>query len=148
MRATYKGSYKLRYQVLERDNFTCQYCGQYAPNVCLEVDHRIPRSEGGADEESNLVTSCWACNRGKNGLRVTARKNPPYPAKRQEQIIDLVKKSGTGLSSKEIQQACHITRANVDVLTKRMRDKGTLAKTADNKWLFVGYVPKQQQTAE
>lgn len=56
---------KLRFDVLRRDRFTCQYCGESAPNVILELDHRLAHSKGGSDKEENLVTSCRECNRGK-----------------------------------------------------------------------------------
>jgi len=38
--------------------------------VSLEVDHRIPESKGGTDDESNLVTSCRDCNRGKGATHI------------------------------------------------------------------------------
>lgn len=63
------GWYKLRWQILARDSFTCQYCGKGAPDVQLEVDHKVSLADGGTDSLDNLVTSCWACNRGKSGLR-------------------------------------------------------------------------------
>jgi 5-methylcytosine-specific restriction endonuclease McrA len=56
---------RLRWQVLERDNFTCRYCGQSAPNVVLEADHVIPVADGGDDSMENLVTACRSCNQGK-----------------------------------------------------------------------------------
>lgn len=34
--------YILRWEVLERDNFTCQGCGWHAPDVELEVEYIIP----------------------------------------------------------------------------------------------------------
>jgi len=52
----------LRYAVLERDGFVCRSCG--AAN-CLEIDHIIPRSKGGATIQSNLQVLCADCNRGK-----------------------------------------------------------------------------------
>lgn len=55
----------LRFKIFERDNFTCQYCGQKPPNVVLHVDHIHPKSKGGGDEELNLITSCQSCNLGK-----------------------------------------------------------------------------------
>ena len=56
----------LRYDVLKRDNFTCQICGSTAQDgVKLEVDHIIPVSKGGRTELSNLQTLCDRCNRGK-----------------------------------------------------------------------------------
>lgn len=64
-----KAYYALRFQVLKRDNFTCQYCGQHAPNVILHVDHIIEVCDGGGDEPDNLVTACSACNVGKEALR-------------------------------------------------------------------------------
>ena len=56
----------LRYKILKRDRNTCQSCGARAPEVELEVDHKIPVSKGGTDEEDNLITKCVACNRGKS----------------------------------------------------------------------------------
>ena len=55
----------LRFKILKRDNFRCQYCGRKAPKVELEVDHILPRSKGGLTLPSNLITSCIDCNRGK-----------------------------------------------------------------------------------
>lgn len=54
-----------RFKVLERDNFTCRYCGGRPPDVILEVDHIHPISLGGSSSYDNLVTSCRPCNRGK-----------------------------------------------------------------------------------
>jgi len=56
----------LRYQILSRDNYTCQACGAKAEDgVLLEVDHIYPVSKGGTDEPRNLRTLCRTCNRGK-----------------------------------------------------------------------------------
>lgn len=54
-----------RFEVFKRDGFTCQYCGRRPPDVILEVDHIDPRCSGGSDDDINLITSCWDCNRGK-----------------------------------------------------------------------------------
>ena len=59
-------SKKLRFEVFKRDNFTCQYCGNKAPDVILEVDHITPVSKGGKNNILNLITSCRDCNRGKS----------------------------------------------------------------------------------
>lgn len=61
-------SSSLRYRVLKRDNFKCQYCGASAKEdgVKLEVDHIIPVSKGGKTIISNLQTLCERCNRGKS----------------------------------------------------------------------------------
>ena len=52
-------SYKLaRRWVLERDRWSCVYCGQAAN----QVDHVIPRNHGGSDLPTNLVAACAPCN--------------------------------------------------------------------------------------
>lgn len=55
-----------RYDILERDKFTCQYCGRKAPDVILVVDHIIPVSKGGLNDVSNLATACSECNSQKS----------------------------------------------------------------------------------
>jgi HNH endonuclease len=57
---------RVRFEVFKRDRFTCSYCGNHPPDVLLEVDHVTPRAAGGTDDEDNLVTACWDCNRGKS----------------------------------------------------------------------------------
>ena len=57
---------RLRFAVLRRDNFTCQYCGRSVQTgVELTIDHLTPLSLGGSYEPSNLVTACQECNQGK-----------------------------------------------------------------------------------
>lgn len=48
--------------ILKRDRNTCQYCGS---RYQLTLDHVIPKSRGGEDTWSNLVTSCHPCNNKK-----------------------------------------------------------------------------------
>ena len=56
---------RVRFEVLKRDKFTCQYCGRQAPDVVLNIDHITPVSKGGTNEITNLITSCFDCNSGK-----------------------------------------------------------------------------------
>lgn len=65
-------SAKLRFAVLSRDEFTCQYCGRSGNQVPLHVDHIVPRSAGGASNASNLITACADCNLGKGGRKAHA----------------------------------------------------------------------------
>jgi len=58
-------SKKLRFEVLKRDAFTCQYCGEKAPDVILHVDHIKSVVTGGDGEIINLITACSTCNLGK-----------------------------------------------------------------------------------
>ncbi len=59
---------RLRWKVLQRDNFTCTRCGRTSPYVRLEVDHKIPLAKGGTNDEKNLQTLCYQCNRGKGDV--------------------------------------------------------------------------------
>jgi hypothetical protein len=61
-----KISNSLRFEVFQRDQHTCQYCGRRVPEVELEVDHVIPVARGGTDAFENLITSCRECNSGKS----------------------------------------------------------------------------------
>lgn len=56
---------KQRFAVLQRDNFTCVYCGLGPPVVELTVDHRVPVAKGGTSHPDNLCAACEACNAGK-----------------------------------------------------------------------------------
>ena len=57
----------IRYNVLKRDNFSCQICGITAKDGAkLQVDHIIPVSKGGKTVMSNLQTLCERCNIGKS----------------------------------------------------------------------------------
>lgn len=59
---------RLRFRVLNRCNFACVYCGRKSVEAKLQIDHVIPKSKGGTNEESNLVAACWECNIGKGDV--------------------------------------------------------------------------------
>lgn len=59
---------RLRFEIFKRDRFRCRYCGVTAKASALHVDHVVPRSKGGGDVASNLVTACRACNAGKSNI--------------------------------------------------------------------------------
>ena len=49
-------------KVLNRDNYTCQSCKGKKKSNRLEIHHVIFRSNGGSDEEDNLITLCDTCH--------------------------------------------------------------------------------------
>lgn len=57
---------EVRWDIWERDNFTCKKCGARRH---LTLDHVIPESLGGSSEPENLQTLCKPCNRAK-GVQV------------------------------------------------------------------------------
>ena len=48
--------------VLDKYNYTCQYCKGKTKDSKLEVHHIIFRRNGGSDEESNLICLCKTCH--------------------------------------------------------------------------------------
>lgn len=80
---------KLRSKVLQRDNYTCQFCGhakgevfEDGEKVRLEVDHISPLKDGGKTVEENLWTLCSRCNAGKKSLFA-------YPETIKNKIVSL-----------------------------------------------------------
>lgn len=61
-----RGRKVLRFAILARDNFSCQYCGRKAPDVKLQIDHVHPKSRGGKNCADNYKTACADCNIGKS----------------------------------------------------------------------------------
>ena len=89
-------SKKVRFEVFKRDAFTCSYCGKSPPEATLEVDHIVPVSGGGSSEIDNLVTACFACNRGKSDRPLELApcsivKKAEIIREREEQLIEYQK---------------------------------------------------------
>ena len=60
--------------VLRRDQNICAYCGDEA----TQVDHVIPRVDGGTDDLDNLVACCRRCNllKGRRSVFLMGRSTP------------------------------------------------------------------------
>lgn len=63
---------RVRQRVREAARDRCGYCLSPQRYVMgkLEIEHIVPRAQGGSDEESNLWLSCCLCNRYK-GAQIT-----------------------------------------------------------------------------
>ncbi len=54
-----------RLAIYVRDGFACAYCGTSLRNAApadVTLDHLLPRSAGGTNDATNLVTACRSCN--------------------------------------------------------------------------------------
>ena len=100
-----------RFAIFARDQYCCRYCGASPPDATLVVDHIIPVSGGGGNDDTNLITSCRSCNAGKGKKRLTtvaptdsdkARIAQEYVE--QIEIAKLAKKAAK--ARKDIRQAC------------------------------------------
>lgn len=65
----------LRNKLSERQNHRCCYCGvrmtvvgepHHHGLIMLTIEHVIPQSEGGTDDDDNLVAACQSCNSTRN----------------------------------------------------------------------------------
>ena len=77
---------KVRFEVFKRDAFRCQYCGEAAPDVILEIDHIKPVAGGGDNTIANLVAACRDCNAGKGARELSDRA---ALEKQRKQLDDL-----------------------------------------------------------
>lgn len=73
-----------RLNIYARDDDTCQYCGRRLHRAELNLDHVLPRSQGGKTTWENVVCSCVPCNLKKGGrtpdqARMTLLKKPVRP---------------------------------------------------------------------
>ncbi len=62
---------RLRFKVMQRDNFKCRFCGRSpatSTGLVLHVDHIDAYSKGGETIIENLQTLCQDCNLGKSNL--------------------------------------------------------------------------------
>lgn len=78
-----------RAHALNRDNYTCQYCG--AKKVKLEVHHIRFRRHGGSDDLENLITLCEKCHHdlheGKIELKIKGKKKTALSHVSQMNVI-------------------------------------------------------------
>jgi 5-methylcytosine-specific restriction endonuclease McrA len=56
-----------RKNILVRDGYKCQYCGDDFNSGDLTVDHIIPKVQGGNNDWTNVVACCRSCNIRKGG---------------------------------------------------------------------------------
>jgi len=61
----------VRYRLLKKANGHCSLCGATKKETVLHVDHIVPRSRGGTNDESNLQVLCLKCNLGKSNKDAT-----------------------------------------------------------------------------
>ena len=68
---------KTRKRILSRDKGLCQVCmteGKLRP--AKQVDHKVPKAEGGTDEDGNLQAICVPCHQAKTAAEARRGRGP------------------------------------------------------------------------
>jgi len=65
----------IRYEVFKRAKRRCELCGISSDEKALEVDHIIPRENGGSDDMTNFQALCYSCNSMKRNKDDTDFRN-------------------------------------------------------------------------
>ncbi len=55
-----------RRMLFKRDRNMCAYCGSVLHDKSLEIEHVIPKSQGGPTSWTNIVSACRDCNSRKD----------------------------------------------------------------------------------
>jgi 5-methylcytosine-specific restriction endonuclease McrA len=74
-----------RISIFKRDDFSCQFCGIKPGTSNLNLDHVVPRAQGGKTTWENVVTACIPCNSRKGNrtpyeAKMILKKEPSRPA--------------------------------------------------------------------
>lgn len=100
-------------KVLNRDNYICQHCKGKKRDSKLEVHHIIYRSNGGSDDEDNLVTLCHTCHsdlhHGKIKLKLVGKTKGQL---RHATQMNSVRTQLLRMHPEAIETFGHITKAN------------------------------------
>lgn len=135
---------KLRSFIFSRSNGKCVYCGAEA----TEIDHIVPRSNGGTNSTYNLVASCRSCNQIKSNLSLKdfgKKMNRDYSRLEPKKLPKdaAIVQSARNYMVKEITKLVFDTTTHDAWLTKYNRDELDLPKQHYYDALSVGEVPNK-----
>lgn len=57
----------VQWEIFKKWKYQCAFCGKKggANNTVLSIDHIVPVSHGGTDDQDNLISACRKCNKRK-----------------------------------------------------------------------------------
>ena len=133
---------KLRSFIFSRSDGKCVYCGAKA----TEIDHVIPRSNGGSNSTYNLVASCRSCNQIKSNLslkdfgKLVGKDFSHLEPKKLPKDASIVQ-IARNYMVREITKLVSDTTTHPSWLTKYNRDQLGLPKEHYYDALSVGEIP-------
>jgi hypothetical protein len=89
--------------IYNRDDHRCYLCGKHFKDEDLTIDHMIPKSKGGRNTWTNLVTCCFKCNHAKGDKTLQEIKMTPkfLPQDMKRSNILSIKMDAGGVSAPE-----------------------------------------------
>ena len=135
---------KLRDFIFNKTNGRCSYCGAKA----TEIDHIIPRANGGTDSTFNLTPACRSCNEKKSNLslkdfgKIMNKDYSHLEPKKLPKDAAIVQ-SARNYMAKEITKLVSDTAIYDAWLTKYNRDQLGLPKEHYYDALSVGEIPNK-----
>jgi 5-methylcytosine-specific restriction endonuclease McrA len=82
-----------RRNILLRDQYTCQYCGNRMSHQAITIDHVKPRCRGGTTMWENVVAACHPCNRRKADMMPEEAGMRLLKSPRRPSWIDLLEEA-------------------------------------------------------
>lgn len=133
---------KLRSFIFGRSNGKCVYCGAKA----TEIDHVVPKANGGTDSTYNLVASCRTCNQMKSNLSLKEfgkKMNKDFSSLEPKKLPKdaAIVQSARNYMVKEITKLVPATTTYDAWMTKYNRDGLGLPKEHYYDALSVGEIP-------
>ena len=104
-----------REAILNRDNYTCQICGK--KNTRLEVHHVIFRSQGGTDDENNLITLCEDCHSAIHDGKIVLTKKPKKLNLKYATHMSIIRSQLLKVYSEAIETFGFVTKENRNQLS-------------------------------
>ena len=133
---------KLRSFIFSRSDGKCVYCGAKA----TEIDHVVPKANGGTDSTYNLVASCRTCNQKKSNLSLKEfgkKMNKDFSSLEPKKLPKdaAIVQSARNYMVKEITKLVPATTTYDAWMTKYNRDGLGLPKEHYYDALSVGEIP-------
>lgn len=99
-----------REAILNRDSYTCKICG--AKNTRLEVHHIKYRSQGGTDDEDNLITLCESCHKKIHMGEIDVNLKPRKLNLKEATHMNIIRSQLLKIYSEAIETFGFVTKEN------------------------------------
>lgn len=134
----------LRKFIFSKTNGRCSYCGALAQ----EIDHVIPRVQGGSNSIYNLTPICKSCNKKKSNLSLKdfgkfMNKDYSHLEPKKTPKDASIVQAAKNYMVKEITKLVSDTTAHDSLMTKKNREQLDLPKQHYYDALSIGEIPSK-----